>query len=1097
MKQNINPSIKKIIFNLLVFSLSLTGFAQTNNITLNFKDQTLSTVFKSIEQQTSYRIVYNSLKIDAGKKVSIKTSRSDIESVLQQLFKGTDISYVIKNNQILLTDEKITNIKTSTNKKEERLIKGKVINSSDNFPLAGTTILIKGTSAGAITNIDGEFTYLLKGDDIDNMTLIVSFLGFKNKEVIVGNKNYFEIFLEEDFSSLNEVVITSSYGTKKLKQEVVGSISTVNPEDISIEQPAVTFDELLEGQVAGVLIEVNPRLGESASINIRGQGSLTPLAGNVVGTSTQPLIIVDGIILSEEIGLDGNDFFDVGTGNLSENILNPLSRVGIEDIESFNILKDAAAVGLYGADAANGVIIITTKSGRKGRLKYTASAQTGVTTAFNGLKYLNGEQYQAVLNAYYTNSGNLTNVQPWNGINTNWFDLLNTNGIFNRFNVGVSGGSENWSYRANIGYQHTDEAQKENTFQKLNTSLSLDYKKNKLGVSLRVSPSLTTKNDPNTLYAFALPPNIPVYNEDGSYNAFPTYGNPIAVSKQNIAESKTFAILGSIRIEYDILSNLKFATLFGTDSSNKDEDKFFSGLNGSGNFNSGLQGRRVIRDRDTRRWNWNASLSYNTVFSKNHNFDAILGLETRGEKVDFSYARGDGFDDFETRQPLNLAMEQDFEADQSESTGRSGFTQVNYNFAKKYFLLANFRVDQSSAFGSDNNTAYNGGLGASWNISNEDFLNSSNTVDFLRLRISYGTTGNSRIGSYRALGLYTRNNNGYNGLDYANITSAPNPNLSWEVNKKFNVGVDFNFLNRFKITTDYFRDNIEDQIVTRNVIVESGFGSAEINGAAMYNQGIEFSLQADWFKRKGFSWKSSFNFTKIANKITSLVGLGSDFSAAERARSQTIGFPTSALWGYDFIGIDPATGRELFNINGEIYDAATVASQFDSSFWKPIGDSQPDFYGGLNNSFSFKNLTINVIMSYTYGGDILIDRNIYDNYRILSNRNMSVNVYEDAWFNQGDNAVHPIISNNNRIISNSTKYMFDTSHIKLKSVNLSYNLPVNKYRLPLNSLSFFVNGSNLHYWFKNKSPKGKNGVAEFRNTYPEMRTLTLGINTSF
>ncbi|MCF8275034.1 MAG: SusC/RagA family TonB-linked outer membrane protein [Flavobacteriaceae bacterium] len=1098
MTKKIHPSFAKTILTFLFLFCGLIGFSQSGSINLNLKDQPLSSIIKALEKQTTYRVIYNSNKIDSTKKYSINVDSKTLEETLKLLFIDSQITYVLSNNQILLTEKK-TNLKVGSNEIKERLIKGKVISTVDNFPLTGATVLIKGKSAGAITNIDGEFTYLLKSDDIENLELEVSYLGMETKVVKVGNTSQFTIYLEESADQLEQVVITSSYGTKKLKQEVVGSIVTVNPEDISIEQPAVTFDELLEGQVAGVLIEVNPRLGEAASINIRGQGSLTPLSGNVVGTSTQPLIIVDGIILSEEIGLDGNNFFDVGTGNLSENILNPLARVGIEDIESFNILKDAAAVGLYGADAANGVIIITTKSGKKGKLKYSASAQTGVTSAFNGMKYLNGEQYQSVLNAYHTNSGNLNNVKPWNGVNTNWFDLLNKTGTFSRYNFGASGGSGHWGYRANLGYQFTDEAQKENTFEKLNTSLSADYNNNKFSFSLRLSPSLTIKDDPNTLYAFALPPNIPAFDENGDYTPFPTYGNPIAVSKQNKANSKTFAILGSIKLDYSILDNLKISTLFGLDASNKDEDKFFSGLNGSGNFNSGLQGRRLLRDRNTRRWNWNASLSYNTLFSKIHGFDAILGVEARSESVEFSYARGDGFDNFETPQPISMATEQDYEVDSSENTGRSAFTQLNYNYNKKYFLLANFRVDQSSAFGSDNNTAYNGGLGASWNISNEDFFKSSRIVDFLRLRISYGTTGNSRIGSYRALGLYTISDTqtGYNGLNYGNISSAPNPNLGWEVNKKFNVGLDFNFLNKFKITTDFFRDNIEDQIVTRDVIIESGFGSAEINGAAMYNQGIEFSFQADWFKSKDFSWKSNFNITKIENKITSLTGLGSAFSSAEVARSQTIGYPTSALWGYDFIGIDPATGRELFNIDGQIYDSATVASQFNSSSWVPIGDSQPDFYGGFNNTFNFKNITLSVIMSYTHGGDVLVDRTIFDNYRILTNRNISVNVFEDAWYQQGDNAIHPIVSDNNRIISNSTKYLFDTSNIKLKSVNISYNLPVNKYKLPINSLNFFVNGSNLCYWFKDKSPKGKNGVAEFRNTYPEMRTITFGINTTF
>ncbi len=320
MKFILHPKFRKIVLILSIILYSLNGFTQTKPITLNLKEQPLSVVIKAIEQQTTYRVLFNALKIDGNKKVSVTIKNGALENALELLLKGTDISYVIKDDQIVLIERQAEQTKTFS-QEQERTIKGYVFNATDKLPLPGATVLIKGTSAGAVTNIDGEFNYLLKGQDIQNKVLAISFLGFKTLEIEVGTKSNFEIFLEEDFASLDEVVITSSYGTKKLKEEVVGSIVSVNPKDIAIEQAVTAFDELLEGQIAGVLIETNPQLGEPVKINIRGQGSLIPLSG--VGTSTQPLIIVDGIILSEETGLDGNNFFDVGESNFSENILNP------------------------------------------------------------------------------------------------------------------------------------------------------------------------------------------------------------------------------------------------------------------------------------------------------------------------------------------------------------------------------------------------------------------------------------------------------------------------------------------------------------------------------------------------------------------------------------------------------------------------------------------------------------------------------------------------------------------------------------------------------------------------------------------------------
>lgn len=981
---------------------------------------------------------------------------------------------------------------------QKQTISGVVKDAKDQLELPGATIVETASRRGLSTDIDGGFSFSITLQPNKKYTLRVSYVGYKTKLIpIVNGKNFYEIFLEEETNTLNEVVVTSSYGTKKLKQEVVGSISSITPDAVIKEQPVVSFDELLEGQVAGLNIEVNPELGEAVAIDIRGQGTLTQLSNNVVGTSTQPLIIIDGIIMSEETGIDGSNFFDVDTNILSENLLNPLAKISVQDIESINVLKDASAVGLYGADGANGVIIITTKSGKKGPLKFNASVQGGISTSFNEFKYLSGEQYQFVVNQFAINSGNPQNVQPWNGVNTNWYDLLNGVGTFHRYNAGVSGGSGNWRYRTNLGYQINNEAQIKNDYKKLNGYVGIDYQNDKWHASLRLSPSLVTKNNPNTLYSFALPPTLAPYQANGDYTPFATYGNPLAVANQNRAKAETFSLLNSLKVDYFITENLKASTLFGMNFSYKDEDKYFSGLNGSGQFNDGDFGRRILRTRDTKRWNWNASLFYEIAFNEKNYFDAIVGLEVRSEKSQQTFKRGDGFVNFQTPQPVEIASDQDYRADSTENNGVSVFSQLNYNFDKRYFVLANFRMDKSSAFGGDNDTALNGGLGFSWNISNEDFFEDITAIDFLRFRTSYGSTGNSRIGSYRALGLYTGLNNGYNGFPYANISSLPNPNLGWEKNFKFNVGLDVDFLQRYKFVAEFFRDDIKDMITSRSVVSETGLTSLQINGAEMYNQGIELSLRANWFQNDEFSWSTSANFTKIKNKVTALRGLGSQYSSAERARAQRVGYATSAIWGFEFLGIDPATGTELYNVNGETYDGAYVAANFNETDTKPIGNSQPDFYGGINNRFTYKNFTANVVVSYNWGADALLGRELLDNYNVLFNRNLSVNLFNDTWQQQGDIANYQAITRNRRQISNSTKYLFDTSHFKLKSINLGYNFPVEKMELPFNSLNLFVNGSNLWYWFKNSSPDGKNGVAEYRNTYPEMRTISIGVNATF
>jgi hypothetical protein len=412
-------------------------------------------------------------------------------------------------------------------------------------------------------------------------------------------------------------------------------------------------------------------------------------------------------------------------------------------------------------------------------------------------------------------------------------------------------------------------------------------------------------------------------------------------------------------------------------------------------------------------------------------------------------------------------------------------------------LLANFRIDQSSAFGEDNDTAYNGGLGASWVLTKEDMLSSSTFVDFLRLRVSGGFTGNSRIGSFRSLGIYEILFDGSDRLRYVQPEeSAPNSNLGWERNFKFNVGVDFNFLKKYSAVVEYFKDDISDMIVQRDAIPESGYSNIQINGARMLNQGVELTLNANWLNTESFSWSTSFNLATLNNEVLDLEGTGSNQSTEQQARAQRVGTSTSAFWGFNSLGIDPATGRELFIVDGQVHDAQFVNENFTSADWEIIGDSQPDVYGGMRNNFKYKKINLSIITSYSIGNDILIGRELIDNYNQISNRNNSVDIFNNAWREVGDVAALPVVAINPSV-SNSSRYVYDGSNVQLKAVTLSYNFNTEGWKIPLKTCTVNVNGSNLYYWFFNDRSTGSNGIAELRNSYPEMRTFSLGINTTF
>ncbi|MBD0830862.1 SusC/RagA family TonB-linked outer membrane protein [Aestuariibaculum sediminum] len=1102
--------LTKWLFLLSIYLFSCLSFSQNKTVTLNVSKKPLSTIIQSIEQQTGYRFIYNSNKIDVSKTYSVNVTKTPLIDVLNSLFKDEDIAYAINSNQVLLTDKK--NKPTVNN---SRLIKGKVLTNSDNFPLAGATVLIKGKSIGAVTDIDGNFVYTIKGDDIESMELEASYLGMKSQSLLIGNKTEFIFKLEEDISQLTEVVITSSYGTEKLREEVVGSISTLYAKDIAVEQASESIDKMIEGQIAGVLVENTSGVGGPVKINIRGQGSLTPLGNSILGTSTQPLIIIDGVIMAEEVGID-SDFFD-GSGTFSENLSNPLAQIAPETIESINVLKDAAAVSIYGADGANGVIIITTKKGKSGRTKFGFTSQLGVSNAINQIKYLNGKQYSDLRNEYLKNTGGTPS--GYNGIDTDWFDLLNGTGIYNKYGINVSGGNDKLTFRTNLSYLKIDEPQLGNNTNQLNLGVNLGYNLNKLSISASLNPSFIKKEAPNIYYNYAFAPTLPVYDETGNYalTGVIGLGNPLAAIEQNRNIANSYGLIGSINAKYQLSDVFTFTTLFGLDYKDKEQDRYFSGANESGRPSGNFilngesykrWGRRVINKRNSSKWNWNGQLSFQKNFNEAHNLDGILGFEISEEKANFDYASGAGFvnpnivnavtdaiqdDDPETEDDDTLNL-QTYRDDINYNSRVSLFSQINYNYKKRYFVLGNIRRDQSSVFGSDTDVAYNGGLGVAWILTNENFLNSNNWLDFLKLKVSYGTSGNSRIGSYRSKGLYATNENGYNGLDYANTSTPTNPNLGWERNTKFDTGLEATIFKNVTLNLNYFYDAISDLITSRDLPSETGYNSMQMNAANMYNKGIEFSTNIKWFN-KAFKWRTSFNIATLKNKVTHLEGLGDDFSLAQQALAQKIGYSTSIIWGLNYAGIDPATGRELVEVNNQIYDAAMYNSLFSASDWVPIGDRQSDVYGGFSNTFSYKGLNLSIRGSYQLGGSFLVEDELISQYRISSNRNMSVNAY-DYWREPGDIATQPLVTNNNPLLPNSSKFLYDASYLKISNINLNYNVPVNDITF-LDTLNLFADISNVLYWYKEKSPEGLNGIREFRFKYPQARTISLGINAKF
>lgn len=900
--------------------------------------------------------------------------------------------------------------------------------------------------------------------------------------------------------SIKEVVITSSYGTKKLKEEVVGAITTISAKEIATTQAFESVDKMIAGLSPGVQIENTSSLGNPVNINIRGLGSLVNLSGNRIGTSTQPLIIIDGIIMKEDIAFD-NLVFDGGTN--SEQLINPLARISVDNIESINILRDAAAVALYGADAANGVIIISTKKGQKGKPKFSFNSQFGISNPINRVKYLNVHQYIDLYNAYQSNLPRPSYIQ-YDGTDVDWFNVMNQPGDLYRTNFGVSGGNSWFNYRVGLEYSKNNEAKIINNLERKGVDATLGFKLGKMDVSVFSSYSTMVKEAPNRFFNLILAPNKGIYNPDGSFIFHQGIPNPLAAATLNRDNTKTNALLSSINASYQIFDGLKISSIFGVDYSVKEDYDWAAQAQYDG-VNDRIRSQFV--DSNTFKWNFSSQLFYEKQLGK-HYFDFLGGFEAR-ETIDKKERHSAiGFSDYFTPQMpwdspnyILASGQPNIVRLTSENAGISYFGQLNYDFQKKYFFSGTLRRDASSAFGDDKNAAINGGIGISWILSNEFFFKNQNWLDFLRIRSSWGMTGNSRIGSYRSSGLYNLSVRGFTyDFPYAipNNSAPQNRELGWEKNEKWNLGIDINVFKKIQFNIDLYRNNISDMITSPSLNLETGYTSGQINGGAMYNQGIEFNMKVDWFKRKGFNWSTNFNVSTVDNMVTDLYGYGDANSAGAVARARRINSPTSGIWGYQWVGINPLTGRDLYLINGVPTEA--IAGGFTSNNaqnWVMIGNSQPDAIGGMRNNFSYKNFSLGFQMNFEIGGDYLVENELIDQYVIMINRNMSVNAL-DYWTPTNPNAANHLPINNNRIIGNSTKYLYDNTFIKLQNVNFSYKLEFNKKeKMFIKDVTIYGDITNVAYWYKQKSPEGKNGIREFRYLYPEMQTISFGFRMNF
>ncbi len=936
-----------------------------------------------------------------------------------------------------------------------------VVTDGSGMPLPGASVVVKGTTRGTTTDFDGNYSIAAAADD----ALIFSYIGFKTTQVSVNNESTVNISLEEDSSQLDEVVVVG-YGTQK-KGEVTGSISTVTAEQLSIVQVASTIDAI-KGQVAGVDVQsAGGRPGQNPTVRIRGRRSIS--------ASNDPLYVVDGIPL-----IDGP---------------NSMADINPDDIASMQVLKDAAATAVYGSRGANGVILVSTNRGRVGKTKVTLSSRYGVTTATRLVDMMNGEEFAGLKRE--------SRRVGWNGAipaetevfldpieleslaqgrSTNWLDEVLGSGYQTNHQLGISGGSENTTFSTSIGYFKEQGIISNQDFERFSARLNVDHKINdifKIGASFLVAKTEQNWGSNATMQESLAnnPLGVP-RDADGELLFLPTNDgirtNPLneLVEGAYIDERTQTRIFAPIYFDINFMEGLKWTTTFGPDIRIGRRGTFSGSLTNTNRGGPGQAG--VINDIDFG-YTLENLLTYNKAINDNNNLKVTLLQSIQRSRFERYQTNVSGIP-YESQSFYNLGSATNGAVAASRLTEwslASFMGRVNYDFKGKYLFQASLRADGSSRLAQGNQWNYFPGVSAGWRIDQEDFLIDT-SVSELKLRVSYGEVGNTSVLPYQTAGrlqstVYAWGEEPALGFG---LNEIPNEDLTWEVSKTLDIGLDYGFFNnRLVGSFDFFRTNTEDLLLARSLPSTSGYESVLQNIGATRTTGFEFTVSGGIIDNDGdgFNWDVDLNISTYSEEITELALKDANGNPLDDVgNGWFIGQPIQVFYDYEKIGIwqanEEAAALAADNkLPGEIklddFNGDGVISPEDR---KIIGNGVPDFYGGFNNKLSFKGIDLGIFFVFRQGQTIESNFNSQNNSLFGRYNNLDV----DYWTIDNPTNANPRPNENQESPRNgSTLRYFDGSFVKLRNLSLGYNLPESiTSKLGMERLRFTVSGQNLIFW---------------------------------
>ncbi|MCS2427037.1 TonB-dependent receptor [Parabacteroides goldsteinii] len=1081
------------ISTLLLFVCIFASYAsdlssQTAKVNIANTRMTIGDFIKQVEKETGYMFVYNKGEIDANRTVSLKKGNNTVGDCLNRIFDGTGVSFVFDDGYVVLTKHSQT--QAAVSQQSGKLVKGAVTDESG-LSVIGANVFIKGTTVGTITDMEGNFSLEVPSD---NDILVISYIGYVEQQIPVKNRKNWSIVLKEDAQNLDEVVVVG-YGTQR-KGNIATAVTTIKS-DVLQNRPVQTVGEALQGQIPGLSVTAKGAPGESPKLQLRGSSVLKS------DNSSEPLVLVDGVPA---------DF----------NFLNP------EDIESINVLKDAASSAIYGSRAANGVLLITTKRGKMGKPTFRYNGSVGVNTPMYMPQSISSAEYARIKNEAERNMGrapiytdediskfaNGTDLNRYP--NTNWLDLAIQNSVTTRHGLEASGGTEKVRYLVSAGVDHQTGIfpnTQQNVFNvRSSTDISITKK---FGISFDIRYQLRDMdalNNQEDIYKQLIQadPTMVAYYTDGSYGYNPGFfTNPLVPLYEGGQKyTNRHEASGIFKLDYEIIDGLKFTGIANVKYTFKNEESrarkvFYKNYFTQEVFENGENSFSDRRDYNAY-YNLQALLNYKKSFGI-HNLDILAGYQQESENSDWLKGARSGYPT-DIIWELNPGPKDNWSNDgNGEHWALASFIgRINYDYDNKYILSLSMRSDASSRFAKGSRWSTFPSVAAAWRISQESFMKGIRSwLDDLKIRASWGQTGSATgLGLYPSYTLISTGglilNNTYQQI--ASLKTIGNQELTWEHSDMLNLGLDVKVLNsRLNFTGEYYIKNTKDILLEMPVPLEYGFGKPNMNVGEVRNKGWELSLS--WNDRiNDFGYSISGNLSDNRNEVIDLGGTG----PWKGSNTYTdVGLPFNSIYGYESMGLfqsdEEVANAPFQNSNtaaGDIrYKNQNGDNKIDANDRVVIGDPNPHFLYGVNLGFDYKNFDLNMF----FQGIGQKDRVIMDNFVRPFYDSSIFEHHLDYWTPENTGAKYPRILNKDDGTHNyqqSDYWMINAGYFRMKNLQIGYTIPREILRpAGFDRVRVYFSANNL-FTVSDFVP-GMDPESEKSVSYPFARTYSFGLNVQF